>query len=102
MLSGAGAQSSVPDCSREGPSQPFGGTEARDYRQDLSRAGTVWESGPGPRVAVALSLGRRPLISRIRLLLRRLATATRDIRRGLESAYVNVADRFRRLKGDGP
>lgn len=67
-----------------------------------SRADTSWESGPGPHVAVAPSLGRRPLISRVRLLLRRLATATPDIRRGLESAYTNVADRFRRLKGDGP
>jgi hypothetical protein len=81
-------------------------TMMRSLRRPLqftaSNADTVWESGPGTRVAIAPSLRRRPLISRVRLLLRRLATATRNIRRGLESAYVNVADRFRRLKGDGP
>jgi hypothetical protein len=51
---------------------------------------------------VAPSLWGRNVRTRIRLLLRRLATATPSIRRGLETAYVNMADKLRRDRGEGP
>jgi hypothetical protein len=63
---------------------------------------TEWEPGPGKKVAVAPSLARRGVLARVRLLLRRLATATPSIRRGLETAYVNMADKLRRDRGEGP
>jgi outer membrane protein OmpA-like peptidoglycan-associated protein len=63
---------------------------------------TEWEPGPGKKVAVAPSLAIRGVLARVRLLLRRLATATPSIRRGLETAYVNMADKLRRDRGEGP
>jgi hypothetical protein len=61
-----------------------------------------WEPGPGTRVSMSPSLWRRPLRARVRLLFRRLATATPDIRQGLVGGYTNVTDRFRQIQGNGP
>jgi outer membrane protein OmpA-like peptidoglycan-associated protein len=67
-----------------------------------TRGDSEWEAGPGTHIAVNPSLWERPLRARIRLLFRRLAAAVPDIPPGQVGGYVNVADRFRQLQGNGP
>lgn len=63
---------------------------------------TEWEPGPGKKLAVAPSLWVKDLLTRIRMLLRRLATATPDVARGLVTAYVELSDKLRQDRGEGP
>lgn len=63
---------------------------------------TSWEPGPGTKVAIHPSLWKKDTLTRVRLLLQRLATATPDISPGLVSAYVDLSDKLRQERGDGP
>jgi outer membrane protein OmpA-like peptidoglycan-associated protein len=78
----------------------------RALRQPLevtkASGNTTWEPGPGKKVAVAPSLWGKDVLVRVQLLLWRLATATPDVRPGLESAYVALSDKLRQDRGEGP
>ncbi|GIK55926.1 MAG: hypothetical protein HND44_14100 [Chloroflexi bacterium] len=63
---------------------------------------TTWEPGPGKKLAVAPSLWSKDVLARIRMLLRGLASATPDVQPGLVSAYVQLSDKLRQDRGEGP
>jgi hypothetical protein len=74
----------------------------KSLKVTVSSGNTRWEPGPGDKVEVAPSLWRRSVRGQVRMLLRRLATAAPDIRARLVSAYVELSDRFRQQRGEGP